>query len=51
MKNHFVIIDRNTGDLLAKLPLTFPIAETVERFIEAGYSDIHWTWLTTKEGN
>lgn len=42
---HFLIIDRTTGDTLAKLPLNFPIAETVERFAQAGYRDVHWTWL------
>lgn len=43
---HILIIDRTTGDTLAKLPLTFPIGETVERFIQAGHTNIHWTWLS-----
>ena len=43
----FVIFDKTTGGVLATLPLTIPIGETVDGFTRAGYQvDWHWAEVT-----
>ena len=39
----FVIYDKDTEGILATLPLTIPIAATVEGFTKAGLN-VGWTW-------
>ena len=41
----FQIIDQNTNEVLATLPMTIPIGSTEEAFERAGYS-VTWRWTT-----
>lgn len=41
----FVIVDKETNQPLATLPLTIPIGSTIEGFERAGYS-VKWTWAS-----
>ena len=43
MPKGFVIVDKETNQPLATLPLTISIGATVEGFERAGYS-VKWTW-------
>jgi hypothetical protein len=39
----FVIFDKTTGKVLATLPQTISIGETVDGFTRAGY-EVDWHW-------
>ncbi len=39
----FIIRDTETGEQLARLPLTLPIGQTVEAYEQAGYK-VAWEW-------
>jgi hypothetical protein len=39
----FVIFDKTTGKVLATLPQTLSIGETVDGFTRAGY-EVNWHW-------
>lgn len=43
MNNAFAIIDKDTGNTLATLPLTIAIGATVEGYERAGMN-VKWTW-------
>lgn len=44
----FTIIDQDTNEVLATLPMTIPIGSTIEGFEAAGYSVI-WSWSETTD--
>ena len=43
MSNFFQVYERESGTVLAKLPLTIPIGATIEGYEKAGIS-VGWTW-------
>lgn len=44
----FAIFDKQTGQVLATLPLTIPIGDTVDGFRRAGY-EVSWHWALMPE--
>jgi hypothetical protein len=41
---YFEVYEKDTGEVLAKLPLTIPIAATIDGYQRAGVN-VGWTWI------
>mgnify|MGYP006266762325 CR=1 FL=1 len=40
----FTIYEQDTGEEIVTLPLTFPIADSMEKYKRAGYKVGGWKW-------